>query len=70
MTYFQNSRFCFNAVFGIKADYREISIYMQIITESILKKPVQMPTDVTNLQYSNQLIIMKRHAYLIVRIKQ
>lgn len=56
--------------FGSKADYSGISIYMQIIAESISKKPMQLATDVTNLQYSIQLIIMKRHAYLIVRIKQ
>lgn len=48
----------------------EISIYMQIITESMKNNLIQIATDVTNLQYSIQLIIMKRHAYLIVRIKQ
>lgn len=70
MSYFQRAKSCCSAVFGMKADYREISIYMQIITENIQKKPMQIATDVTNLQYSIQLIIMKRHAYLIVRIKQ
>lgn len=55
----------------MKADYGEISIYMQIITESIRKNlQMQIATDVTNLQYTIQLIIMKMHAYLIVRIKQ
>lgn len=37
MSYFQHTRPCFSAAFGMKADYREISIYMQIITENILK---------------------------------
>lgn len=70
MSYFQLSRSHFNAVFGTKTDYKDILICMQIITHSVQKKPVEIATDVTNLQHGIQLIIMKRHAYLIVRIKQ
>lgn len=38
MSYFERSGSRFTAVSGMKTDYCEISIYMQIITGSILKE--------------------------------